>query len=404
MTAINEVNIESPNLSEVGQAESASGRRKLTIALYSVVVALYWMAQYVYAASLPSYVQSKTASLTSVGFILSMYGLCQALVRLPVGICTDWVGWRKPFILVGLVLTGIGAWVLGTSESVEGLMLGRAITGFAAGAWVPLVVAFSALFPAKDSIRAASFLILLQASGRIVASAANGPLNLLGGYQLAFNSAVGIAALALLFAAVIREPRRAPTRPSAQVIGKLIMRQDVLLPSALAGLSQAITWGVSLSFLPIVARQVGGTDNTQSLLATIAVVMLAAGSFLVNVITKLLGPRRLVVLSFALMSVGSIVAAFAGSVPTLIASQTCLGLGLGFAYPSLMGLSIRTVIDSERTIAMGIHQTLYAMGMFAGPALSGVLAQSVGIHAMFAVTAVVSLALGYWGAQSLASQ
>ena len=402
--ATNEVNIRTPDISEVGPVESSTDRHKLTIVLYSLVIALYWMAQYVYAATLPSYVQSKTTNLTSVGLILSMYGLCQAFVRLPVGICTDWVGRRKPFILVGLALTGLGALELGTADSVNGLLFGRAITGLAAGAWVPLVVAFSSLFPPKDSIRAAGFLIFLQASGRIVASAANGPLNLLGGYRLAFYAAAVIAVVAVLFAFSIREPQRAPTPPSVHVIGRLILRRDVLLPSALAGLSQAVTWAVSLSFIPIVARQVGGNDNTQSVLATLAVVMLAAGSFSVNMITKHVGPRRVVILCFALMFIGSMLAAVAGSVPTLIAGQTCLGLGLGFGYPSLMGLSIRNVIENERTIAMGIHQTLYALGMFAGPAASGVLAQAVGIHLMFGITAVVSLALGFWGARSLDPQ
>jgi MFS transporter, DHA1 family, multidrug resistance protein len=111
-----------------------------------------------------------------------------------------------------------------------------------------------------------------------------------------------------------------------------------------------------------------------------------------------------VMLGFFLMFVGSVVAALAHSIPTLIMSQTCLGLGLGFSYPSLMGLSIRTVDDHERTIAMGIHQTLYAMGMFVGPALSGVLAQGLGIHPMFTVMALMSLVLGGWGARSLDEQ
>jgi MFS family permease len=404
MTAINDMSIKTPDFSEPARCDASTDRHRLAIILYSIVVGLYWMAQYVYAATLPSYVQSKTSTLTSVGMVLSMYGLCQALVRLPVGICTDWIGWRKPFILAGLTFTGIGAWLLGTAHTVDGLVLGRAVTGVAAGAWVPMVVAFSSLFPPKDSIRAAGFLILLQASGRVLASAANGPLNLLGGYRLAFYVAVGISVVALLFALMIREPRRPSTRPSGRMIGRLIIRRDVLLPSLLAGLSQAITWGVSLSFIPIVAKQVGGTDNTQSVLAMLAVVTLAAGSLSMNVITKRIGPRRVVTLSLALMASGCVIAALAESVPRLIASQICLGLGLGFAYPGLMGLSIRNVIDRERTIAMGLHQTLYAMGMFVGPAVSGALAQAVGIHWMFATTGLVSLALGYWGAHSLATE
>jgi MFS family permease len=402
MTAdeVNTVTCEIGAQSDAARSES----HKTAIILYSVVVTLYWMSQYVYAASLPSYIQTRTASLATVGLVLSMYGLCQAFVRLPVGICTDWLGWRKPFILAGLALTGIGAWVLGTSDSVHDLILGRAITGVAAGAWVPLVVSFSSLFPPRDSIRAASFLILLQAVGRIIASAANGPLNILGGYRLAFYVASGISVVSVVVAAIIGEQRRSSTQPSPHLLGRLIIRQDILLPSILAALSQTITWGVSLSFIPIVAKQVGGTDNTQGLLATIAVVMLAAGSLSVNFITKSLGPRRVVMLGFVLMFVGSVVAALAHSIPTLITSQTCLGLGLGFSYPSLMGLSIRTVDDHERTIAMGIHQTLYAMGMFAGPALSGVLAQNLGIHTMFTIMALMSLVLGGWGARSLDEQ
>lgn len=395
------IGVSEPRL-EVSERGPAADRQTLTIVLYSIVVVLYWMSQYVYAASLPSYLQNKMGSLASVGIILSMYGLWQALVRVPVGVCTDWLGWRKPFILTGLALTGIGAWVLGTSDTASGLILGRAITGVAAGAWVPLVVAFSSLFPAQDSVRAAGFLILFQASGRIVASTANGPLNNLGGYRLAFYVAGGISLVSLLVASAIREPRRPALHPSVSLIGTLFIRRDVLLPSLLAALSQAVTWGVSLSFIPIVTKQLGGTDNTQSYLAALAVIMLAIGSLVVNRLAKSIGPRRTVVLSFVLFFIGSMLAALAGSVGTLIASQTCLGLALGFSYPTLMGLSIRMVVENERTIAMGLHQTMYAMGMFIGPALSGIVAQVIGIHRMFAVAGFVTLALGCLGAQWLA--
>lgn len=379
----------------------AQESRKLAIALYSTVIILYWMSQYVYAASLPSYVQSKTGNLASVGLVLSMYGLWQAIVRIPVGICTDWLGWRKPFILSGLLLAGVGALALGASSSYRGLILGRAVTGLAAGAWVPMVVAFSGLFPPRESVRAAGYLILFQACGRIIASAANGPLNNFGGYGLAFYVAAGISLVSLLFALPIREHRHPAQHPSAGMIGRLFVRRDVLLPSLLAALSQSVTWGVSLSFIPIVARQLGGKDNTQSVLAALAVMMLALGSFVVNRITNRIGPRRVVVLSFLLFFIGSLLAAIAGSIATLVVSQIFLGLALGFTYPTLMGLSIRMVIDSERTIAMGLHQTFYAMGMFIGPAFSGLLAQSFGISRMFAITGFAALILGIGGAQFL---
>jgi len=57
-------------------------------------------------------------------------------------------------------------------------------------------------------------------------------------------------------------------------------------------------------------------------------------------------------------------------------------------------MSIRYVADVERTTAMGLHQALYALGMFGGPWVSGWLADAVGIRPTFGVTAFLCLVLG----------
>src|SRR5512144_1266185 len=72
----------------------ATGDRRLKIALYVAAVFLFWFAQYVFVPILPTYVQSKTTNLGIVGLALAMYGLWQAIVRLPVGIVSDWSGSR----------------------------------------------------------------------------------------------------------------------------------------------------------------------------------------------------------------------------------------------------------------------------------------------------------------------
>ena len=70
---------------------------------------------------------------------------------------------------------------------------------------------------------------------------------------------------------------------------------------------------------------------------------------------------------------------------------------MGIGYPVLMGMSIRYVADSDHATAMGLHQSVYAIGMFAGPWLSGILAEAIGIRPMFGLTAVASLILGVLG-------
>jgi DHA1 family multidrug resistance protein-like MFS transporter len=93
--------------------------------------------------------------------------------------------------------------------------------------------------------------------------------------------------------------------------------------------------------------------------------------------------------------------AIANSLPVLFLSQALIGLGTGIGYPVLMGMSIEYVADDERTTAMGLHQSVYAAGMFAGPWLGGILASAMGMQPMFAATAAVSLALGLVGTSLL---
>jgi MFS family permease len=50
---------------------------------------------------------------------------------------------------------------------------------------------------------------------------------------------------------------------------------------------------------------------------------------------------------------------------------------------------------------MGLHQAVYAIGMFGGPWLSGLLADAMGIRPMFGVTAFVCLALGLFATRCL---
>jgi MFS family permease len=50
---------------------------------------------------------------------------------------------------------------------------------------------------------------------------------------------------------------------------------------------------------------------------------------------------------------------------------------------------------------MGFHQAVYAIGMFAGPWLSGILGDVVGIRPTFVVTGLVALGLGLLGTRLL---
>jgi MFS family permease len=394
----------SPTVRVAPSPKASPSSRRLVITLYAIAVFLYWIALYLYVPTLPTYVQSKSDNLALVGVVLSMYGLWQAIIRLPLGITADWLGRRKPFIVVGFALVGLGAWIMGVAEGVDGLIIGRAITGLAASTWVPLVVVFSSLFPPHEAVRASAMLTLVGSVGRVLATGVTGSLNELGGYSLAFFLAAGAAALAVLIVLPAREGRRPPQQPSVGAIGSLITRRDVLLPSLLNAVSQYGNWAATFGFLPILARQLGATDVTQSVLVSMHIGVFTLGNLMATAIVRRVGARRLVYLGFVLLSTGIGGAALAPSLPLIFVAQFCIGLAQGISYPVLMGLSIQQVADAERTTAMGLHQAVYAIGMFGGPWLSGRLADAMGIRPTFGVTAFVCLVLGLFVTHRLAAE
>jgi MFS family permease len=391
-------------MQEATQTAPVSGisSRRALIPLYTFAVFLYWGALYLYMPTLSVYVESKTDRLAWVGVVLSMYGLWQAVIRLPLGIAADWVGRRKPFILAGFALAGLGALTMGLANGLPGLIVGRSLTGFAAGSWVLLVVAFSSLFPPEQAVKASAILSVVTSVARLVVTGLTGSLNAWGGYSLAFFAAVGAAGAAMLVMLWVKEPRGEMHPVSLRQVAAFVSRREVLLPALLATVLMYGVWSSSFGFTPNLAKRLGAGDQLLSLLTTLYVGVVMLGNFITSTTVERIGERTLVLISFGCMALGLGSLAFARSLPLVFAGQILMGMSSGVGYPVLMGLSIRDVSESKRATAMGFFQSVYAIGMFSGPWLSGIVADAVGLSGMFGITAVGCFALGLLGAVKLA--
>jgi MFS family permease len=109
----------------------------------------------------------------------------------------------------------------------------------------------------------------------------------------------------------------------------------------------------------------------------------------------------MVAISFGLIGLGMGALSLAKGLPLVFVGQVMMGLASGVGYPVLMGLSIRFVDERQRATAMGLYQSVYAIGMFSGPWLSGIVADGIGIQPMFAITGAVCLVLGLVGTRLL---
>jgi len=359
-------------------------------AAFFIASVLYWGAQYVYVPTLPAYVKSSVSTLSAVGVVLSMYGLWSGILRVPTGIFVDATRREKSTVVIGFLLAAVGALVMGRGGSTEALVVGRALTGASTATWVPVMVMFASFFPPERMIFATSLLAASTSIGQVIFTAFTGFLNGLGGYSLAFYVGAGMAAVSTLIIGLAARgvPRRQAARAmSVQSVVSVFVRRDVLLPSITSAVCQFGVWGIVFGFLPLLAHQLGARDVMVSLLLT-ANLLANAGTNMFTTLRVTAATRRgWLLASFGAFAVGAAAAALAPSVGVLFLATALMGAANGIFYPLLVGMSIEQVDDSHRTVAMGIHQAVYAFGMFAGPWVGGMLSDALGIRPMFGIMA-----------------
>ena len=73
--------------------------------------------------------------------------------------------------------------------------------------------------------------------------------------------------------------------------------------------------------------------------------------------------------------------------------QLAGGLGRGSLGTLLMALAIRSEPPGARATAMGVYQAVYAIGMLAGPLVSGAVADAFSLETVFRLSALLTLAI-----------
>lgn len=354
---------------------------------------LFWISLYLYVPTLPTYVKAKTANLSTIGLVLSMYGLWMAVARLPMGIITDAIGRGKLLIVLGIFSSVLGAGIMGWGDTIPVLTAGRALTGLSAATWVVLLAVFSTFFETDRAIFASSMLTFSASFGRLVATASTGFINTVGGYSLAFYLASLSGIVGILIVLFVREVKLPPMKVSLRSVARLFLRRDVMLPAVVSILVHYADWSVTFGFLPVLAQEMGMGDVFKSILISLNIAGIVAANLLNTIFLKKIRHSTPLFTGALLMFIGIMLIAYSPVRAYLFIGTISMGFAFGMVYPILMGMSIHKVDRSQRSTAMGIHQSLYAVGMFIGPWLAGIIADRLGIRPTFYITACIYLVL-----------
>jgi MFS family permease len=358
--------------------------------LFIMGTILFWASLYTYVPILPAYIERLSGSLQVVAWIVGAYGLTQIVFRMPLGMWSDRIGARKPFVLAGLVasvVSGVGMAIVSAPILFFAL---RALAGAAAATWGLLTVLFASYFAPPNPHRAMTVMQVASALAQIAAALLGGWVAAHWGWTAPFYAGAVLAMFGLACMAVV--PDEAGIKPQRRVtvltVVRIVRLRAVASASIAAALGQFGFWVTVNGFTPIYAVRLGASPETLGILAMVSLVPYAAAPILGDMLL-VLGIRgsHLVSAGYLVVGAATLVIPFIHSIPTLMLSQAIGGVGRGMVFPFLMSCTIQAVAPGERATAMGLFQATYAVGMTMGPWIAGGLVVWLGLGGVFAVTA-----------------
>jgi MFS family permease len=351
---------------------------------------LYWGALYVYSPILSVYAASLGASFTTVGVIVGAYGFVQMLLRIPVGIWSDRLGRRLPFLYAGHFFNLLGCLGLALAPNPAYLVLARGVFGISASTWVGFTVLYASYFPPDETPKAMGVVSAINGISLTVFIGLGGQIAEIWGMEFTFYIGAILAVFGIISTAPIREPRAIRKSLTVRQIRSVMIHRTVITTALISALNQYVIWATTFGFVPLYADGLGASKSALGVIGVVALLPYTLASLVNHRVADRLGENRALFVGILIMAGMAFVVPVITNLPLLAITQGISGFGRGMTYPLLMGLSIRQIPDQDRATAMGVFQATYAIGMFLGPMTSGAVADIFGLSGAFVVAGSIS--------------
>ncbi len=361
--------------------------------LFQLLTFFFWFSLYVYSPYLATYGKGMGIPDGFLGVILGSYGFTQLVLRLPIGIGSDRIRKRKPFVVIGCFLAFASALGMGLFASPWGYFTFRALSGVGASCWVVYTILYASYYDSRDAAKVMGSITFFNNAGILAAILSGMLLAQFVGEAATFYLAAAGGLGALLLSLRVTETRPKVLRPiRPRDILTVLRNRNLLIVSILAAIGQIMVFGTIYGFTPAFAQEkLGAAKWELGLLTAVSTAATVAASYGVSRFAHTLKPRRTIMLSMMTVGVSCLLVPFCPSIGWLYVVQIMAGFGRSVTMAMCMGQSILTVADEYRSTAMGTFQAVYAIGIVLGPTIIGFIGQAAGRERGFLVVGAIGL-------------
>ena len=358
----------------------------------SLVYALRMIGMFMVLPVLALYARDLPVPATEmqIGLAIGLYGLTQAALQIPLGWLSDRIG-RRTVVVAGMLVFALGSFIAARADSIEGVLLGRAVQGMGAvsaavSAWLADVT--------RNEVRTTAMAILGVGMGvAFILALVLGPV--LAGWVgvpglFALTGVAALLSLPVVLWAVPVAPRLPPVRgglgktlASATLMrlngGILLLHATmaalfVAAPLALVdtlGLPMAAHWKVYLPVLLLSILPVFPIIRASEKRGRMPLVFVGAIALLAS--------------ALGLMAAGAETGAL------LVGALLLFFVAFNFLEGALPSLISRAAPPAYKGAALGVYASGQFLGGFSGGLLGGIALGWGGVTAVFAAAAVLPL-------------